>query len=289
MPGPAMIPPMTNLGRTPDEDDYVLGTNDEEIQRLGLQHRVWRPAMLDCWQRAGVTSGSRVLDVGAGPGYATLDLAEIVGPRGAVVAIERSARFAEAARRRCQLQGLAPVKVHELDLMTDELPPESFDAIWCRWVASFVPRPSLLIRKLAGLARPGTVAIFHEYIDYSTWRLAPRCERLEEFVQEVMGSWRAAAGEPDVALALPTLLRTEGFAVRSAVPKVFCIGPASPIWRWPASFVATNLDRLVALQRVDRAWAESVREAFAQAEARPDSLMITPMVLEIVAERGPAA
>jgi ubiquinone/menaquinone biosynthesis C-methylase UbiE len=62
------------------EKDYVLGTHDEELIRLGLQHRVWRPMVLDCWQRAGITVGKRVLDLGAGPGYAALDLAEIVGP-----------------------------------------------------------------------------------------------------------------------------------------------------------------------------------------------------------------
>jgi hypothetical protein len=48
------------------ERDYVLGTHDEEIARLGLQHRVWRPVVLECWQKAGITVGSRELDVGAG-------------------------------------------------------------------------------------------------------------------------------------------------------------------------------------------------------------------------------
>ena len=72
----------------PTDRDYVLGTHDEELARLGLQHRVWRPVVLDCWQRAGITLGKRVLDVGAGPGYATVDLAEIVGPTGEVVRFE---------------------------------------------------------------------------------------------------------------------------------------------------------------------------------------------------------
>ena len=75
------------------ERTYFLGTHDEEIKRLGLQHRVWRPTVLDCWRRAGIGPGSKVLDVGAGPGFAAADLSEIVGPDGVVVAVERSARF----------------------------------------------------------------------------------------------------------------------------------------------------------------------------------------------------
>ena len=60
--------------------EYVLGTDDEEIVRLGLQHLVWRPWMLAAWRRAGVTRGTRVLDISAGQGIATADLADASGP-----------------------------------------------------------------------------------------------------------------------------------------------------------------------------------------------------------------
>src|SRR5438128_932191 len=46
----------------PSDREYVLGTHDEELARLGLQHRVWRPVVLDCWNRAGITVGKRVLE-----------------------------------------------------------------------------------------------------------------------------------------------------------------------------------------------------------------------------------
>src|SRR5947199_8190870 len=99
--------------------DYILGTHEEEISRLGLQHDVWRPVALDCWKRAGITAGKRVLDVGAGPGYATVDLAEIVGQRGKIIAIERSRNFVNALREIVRMRSLGNVQIHEADLMTD--------------------------------------------------------------------------------------------------------------------------------------------------------------------------
>ena len=120
------------------ERDYVLGTHEEELARLGLQHRVWRPVVLDCWRRAGITVGKRVLDVGAGPGYAAVDLAEIVGPTGEVVALERSQNFVRAMEATCGARSLANVKIHELDLMKGEIPKGDYDFAWCRWVVSFV-------------------------------------------------------------------------------------------------------------------------------------------------------
>lgn len=165
---PASAPTSPALGSI--ERDYVLGTNDEEIARLGLQHRVWRPTVLDCWRRAGIGPGARVLDVGAGPGYASLDLAELVGPSGHVAAVERSERFLEAGRAAAQARALRQLEFHALDLMSDPLPLSGADAAWCRWVASFVPSPATLVGKLAEALRPGGVAVFHEYVDYSTDR-----------------------------------------------------------------------------------------------------------------------
>src|ERR1700746_322614 len=118
--------------------DYVLGTHNEELARLGLQHRVWRPVVLDCWQRAGIMVGKRVLDVGAGPGYATVDLAEIVGPTGQVVALERSENFVRAMEQACRARSIANVRIHQLDLMTDELPKGNYVFSWGRGVLQFV-------------------------------------------------------------------------------------------------------------------------------------------------------
>ena len=82
------------------EREYVLGTHDEEIARLKLQHATWRPIVLDAWRFAGLGPGMAALDVGCGPGFATMDLAEQVAPGGHVFAIDQSARFLEHLERR---------------------------------------------------------------------------------------------------------------------------------------------------------------------------------------------
>ncbi len=267
------------------ERDYVLGTHDEELARLGLQHRVWRPVVLECWERAGITAGSRVLDVGAGPGYATVDLAEIVGPTGQVVALERSSKFMRALEERCREQALGNVQAHELDLMTDPLPEGPYDFSWCRWVATFVTDPALLVQKLGGVLRAGGRAIFHEYAHYLTWRFIPRLPNQERFAQEVKASWSAVGGKADIGLDLPIYLQQNGFVVRSAVPRIYCVGPADEMWQWPASFIGIGLARLEELGRIDASFAAKVMEEVSAANANPQALLITPLVLEIVAEK----
>jgi SAM-dependent methyltransferase len=267
------------------ERDYVLGTHDEELARLGLQHRVWRPVVLDCWQRAGITAGKRVLDVGSGPGYATVDLAEIVGPAGEVVAVERSRNFVRAMSEACRARSLTNVRIHELDLMTDELPKGDYDFSWCRWVVSFVNDPALLIKKLGDVMRKGSTAIFHEYGHYGTWRFLPRLPNQERFRQHVIETWRESGGEPDGAAGLPTLLSANGFAVRSARPHIFCVRPGNYIWQWPATFIETYLPRLIEMRRIDQEFAAQLRADLSAAERNPNALMITPLVLEIVAAK----
>jgi len=265
--------------------DYVLGTHDEELARLGLQHRVWRPVVLDCWHRAGVTVGKRVLDVGAGPGYATVDLAEIVGPTGEVIALERSQNFVRAMEEACRARSVNNVKIHDIDLMTDDLPAADYDFAWCRWVVSFVNDPALLIRKLARVMPKRSLSIFHEYGHYETWRFLPRLPMQERFREHVIATWRESGGEPDGAARLSELLADNGFAIRSARPHVFCLRPRDYMWQWPATFIEIYLPRLIQMGRIDEKFAEKVRADLASAEKNPNALMITPLVLEIVAEK----
>jgi len=267
------------------ERDYVLGTHDEELTRLGLQHRVWRPVVLDCWRKTGITVDSRVLDVGAGPGFATIDLAEIVGPAGQVVALERSNRFVNAAKDAVRARSLTNVKIHELDLMTDNFPEDEFDFSWCRWVLSFVSDPALLIQKLGNAMRKGSISIFHEYGHYETWRFFPRIPSQEKFREHVIATWRESGGEPDSAPDLPALLSANGFVIRSAAPLIFCVRPNDYMWQWPATFIEVYLPHLQEVGRIDQKFADQVRGDLASAEENANALMITPLVLEIVAEK----
>jgi SAM-dependent methyltransferase len=265
--------------------EYVLGTHDEEIERLGVQHLVWRPVMLEAWRRAGITRGSRVVDVGAGPGWATADLADIVGASGFVLGVERSARFVAAARQRCAERRAAPARIDEADLIADGIGAGPFDVAWCRWVASFVQSPEALVAAIAGALQPGGVALFHEYGDYASWRLLPPRVSFAEFVGAVMASWRGAGGEPDVALRLPALLRAAGFRIVDLRPLVFTATPPDFVWQWPATFFESGLNRLVEIGVVHPARAEAMRADFAAAARDRETVMLTPLVLEIRAVR----
>lgn len=265
--------------------DYVLGTNDGEVVRLGLQHRAWREVMLGAWRRAGLREGASAIDVGAGPGWATWDLAEAVGPTGEVVAVERAERFTAALRAERDRRQLEQVRILEGDLMTIS-PPPPCDFAWCRWVASFAQSVPGLVNWIHSALKPGGRVVFHEYASYGTWAFAPPRRSLQQFVAEVMASWRASGGEPDVAPALVEALGRSGFRIGSSRPLVFVTRPDELTWRWPAGFVASNVERLRELGRVSHEWGREVLQDLEEAEADPDSLMITPMVLELIAERS---
>lgn len=267
------------------ERDYVLGTHDAEIERLAFQHSIWQEEVHRAWHAAGIGPGARVADIGAGPGFASVDLARLVGPTGEVYAIERSRRFlnvlAEAARN-AQHDWIKPM---EADLMAGPLPVRQLDAAWCRWVACFVPDVRRLVRSVADALRPGGRFVLHEYHAYSTFGLLPPCREVHSFVEAVYESWRAQGGEPDIARALPQILVEAGFELVSARPIGFTARPHERLWRWPAGFVRTNVPRLVELGVRDQSWGDGVLRALDKAEEHPASIFVTPTVLELIAVR----
>jgi SAM-dependent methyltransferase len=267
----------------PPDRDYVLGTHDEEIARLGVQHRVWRDVVLAAWKRAGFGPGQTIADIGCGPGYAALDLAEIVGPSGRVVAIDRSRRFLDALAGEARRRGLDNVEPVERDLDTEGLPSVRVDGAWCRWVAAFLTKPRDLVTGLHRLIRPGGSFVSHEYLDYAAWRLLPRSTEFDEFVGGVIAMWRATGGDPDVGLNMPAWLAAEGFDVVETRPIVGLITPADTAWRWPASFFEVGLKRLVDIGAFAPERAASIASVFHAHESRRDARMLLPIVGELIA------
>ncbi|HTR96915.1 MAG TPA: methyltransferase domain-containing protein [Candidatus Acidoferrales bacterium] len=267
------------------EKSYVLGTHDEEIARLSLQNAVWRPRATAAWRRAGFSAGQTIVDLGCGPGWASLDLADVVGASGRVVAIDRSRRFLEHLERAAAARGLANVEIRERDLNEGALPVENVDGIWSRWVYAFVRDPRGLLARAARAIRPGGTLVMHEYSDYRTWKVSPHEPEFEAFVKDVMVSWREQGGEPDVGLELPVWASELGLEVKSLTPIQDAARPGDPVWQWPRAFVGVGLQRLVDVGRIDASRAGAIRDAWARLEASPHAFTVTPVVLEIIASR----
>jgi ubiquinone/menaquinone biosynthesis C-methylase UbiE len=270
---------------TTSDRDYVLGTHDDEIQRLGLQHNVWRPRALGAWQRAGFTVGHTIVDVGSGPGYATLDLAELVGADGRIIAVDRSRRFLDALEARRNAQGIDNVTVIESDLDDIAFDASIADGAWCRWVLAFVPRPRTLLERIARALKPGGVFVSHEYFDYAAWRAVPRSPLFEEFVSATIANWRRSGGEPDIGLEVPRWLEELGFEIESTKTLIDVISPRDYLWQWPASFMEVGFRRLVDLGAIPADRVAAMEQALHDVARSPNMRMITPGLLEVIARK----
>jgi SAM-dependent methyltransferase len=259
------------------DGDYVLGTRDDEVARLGVQHAVWRGEMLQGFRLAGFGAGQTILDVGAGPGFASADLSQLVGPSGRVIALERSPHFAATLSGR----HLANVELREQDINEQEFGTAIADGAWTRWVLAFVADPARTVRHISQALRPGARAVFHEYADYESWRTMPPSLDHEQFRYQIDKSWRESGGEPDIALQLPELLEAAGLDLVAVRPMIRIVGREDAAWEWPASFIATGSARLAELGYATP--EEAQRFATFLDRLPADTRMITPLVAEIIA------
>jgi ubiquinone/menaquinone biosynthesis C-methylase UbiE len=73
------------------------GQRGKSADAMSTWEREHGPAFL---RALGIDAGDRVLDFGCGPGGYVLPLAQLVGPKGRVIAVEKSASSLESLRRR---------------------------------------------------------------------------------------------------------------------------------------------------------------------------------------------
>lgn len=274
---------MTNASA---HSDYVLGTDDPERDRLRFQHELWLEEATRGWRSAGVGAGSRVIDIGCGPGLATASLLDLVEAHGFVAGLELSPTFVEQASRRCA--HAANAEILRFDVLRDSVPSrhrQTFDVAWCRWLAMFLPQPERIIATAHDALRPGGRIVFHEYVNYSTYSLCPRGDRVSEFVRFAIQSFARDGGDAHVGRRLPAMLASGGFELLS-LRQIARLGrPNEPLWHWPAGFARVFAPKVVAMGLADESWHQALLDEIGNAERDPGAFFVAPTVLEIIARK----
>lgn len=109
-------------------------------------------AMLDA---AGIAPGSRVLDIAAGAGDQTLEIARRVGPQGYVLATDISARILALAQENLRAAGLQHVDTRLADAQALGLAGSDFDAAVCRLGLMFCASPLDALTGAREALKPG--------------------------------------------------------------------------------------------------------------------------------------
>jgi ubiquinone/menaquinone biosynthesis C-methylase UbiE len=104
---------------------------------------------------AGITAGSRVLDVAAGAGGQTLAAARLAGPGGHVLATDISPAILQYAAKAAADAGLAAVATAEMDGERLAVPEGGFDAVISRVGLIYFPDQQAALAGMRRALRPG--------------------------------------------------------------------------------------------------------------------------------------
>ena len=143
-------------------EDYPLGYSELEARRLAEQGALLEDLTADVFRRAGLREGMTVLDIGCGVGDVTLLAARLVGPKGAVLGIDRAASSVQTARVRASALGVAHARFEQADLASFET-DQTFDALVGRLVLLYLPDPGATLKRLPQYLRPGGIVAFQEF------------------------------------------------------------------------------------------------------------------------------
>ncbi len=98
--------------------------------------------------------GERVLEIGPGVGYYTLDMAEWVGPEGTVEIFDLQQEFLDHVMRRAAERNLANVVPTQGDATALPYDDDSIDAVVLTAVLGEIPDPVAALRQIARVLKP---------------------------------------------------------------------------------------------------------------------------------------
>jgi SAM-dependent methyltransferase len=154
-PLPVVVDALRGAGRSVDVVDV------DDLAGIDEFHALGRPATMALAELAGVTSGARVVDVGAGLGGPARYLAARLGAH--VTAVEPVERFRSTCAELTRRAGLSEL-VDVVDGTANHLPlaDASMDFAWMQAVAISVPDKAAMARELRRVLRPGGKLAFFD-------------------------------------------------------------------------------------------------------------------------------
>jgi ubiquinone/menaquinone biosynthesis C-methylase UbiE len=189
---------------------YAMGFTSRERERLMRQGAILREPTVATFRTAGIVPGMRVLDLGSGVGDVAMLAADLVGPTGLVLGLDRDADSVAWATRRVREAGRTNIQFQacEFNEFTEAF---EFDALLGRFILMYLPDPAAVLMRLSAQLRSGGVIAFFEPaftvpgVAFPDMPLYRQCE--EWFVAAL----RASGATVDMGMRLHQTYRTVGF------------------------------------------------------------------------------
>ncbi|PYC72096.1 SAM-dependent methyltransferase [Streptomyces tateyamensis] len=182
-----------------------------------------------------LTPGQRVLDIGCGPGTITADLAELVGPAGAVVAVDSSPEVVAQAEQHAADRGLTGIEFAVGDVYALPYATGEFDVVHAHQLLQHLADPVAALRELRRVLAPGGVLAARD-ADYQAMTWYPELPELTDWLALYRGCARANGGEPDAGRRLAAWARAAGFTEVTASSSSWTFAtPGERLW-WGESW-----------------------------------------------------
>lgn len=180
---------------------------DAELARQHEQAVVMWPMERQVLTSLGLVDGTRILDIGCGPGTITARIAALC-PNSSVVGLEPDPTLARHAER--ELESRPRARVHRGSLSGNQLEAASFDFAYARFVLQHTADPEVELAGALRLLRPGGTLVAVD-IDDGLFAIYPEPPELAEAIRLSQALQHARGGDRRVGRKLPALLEQAGF------------------------------------------------------------------------------
>ncbi len=265
-------------------EEYLLGVNKTELERLRFQHGVWKENTDSFLNRLKIQKGWKCLDVGAGPGFVSMDLRQRVGAKGEVTALEPSEFYLAWLAKQSAKKGWKNIKTLQGTAETTELPKNHYNLIFVRWVIAFVPDPAkFLLPLINSLKKGGTLAIMDYW--YEGLSLYPQGGAFDGAAQAVRKYYHSGGGDPYVTGKIPELLRAQKLNVVDFTPTQLAGGPDSDIIEWAHRFFVPHLPLMAEAGNCTKEEAEAMAQDWLAHRKNANTIFFTPIVVHIAGRK----
>lgn len=202
-----------------------------------------------------VNAGTRLLDIGCGPGSITRDFAELVSPA-ITIGIENVETPLEVARANAAEAGVTNIRFELGDVYAIDHPDASFEVVHAHQVLQHLTEPVSALREMRRVCAQGGVVAARD-ADYAAMTWYPTNATMSRWQDLYRAVAHGNGAEPDAGRRLLSWAQQAGFERITASASVWCYADLDSRSKWGTAWAERVTSSSLGTQAIERGLASA--------------------------------
>ena len=224
------------------------------------------------------------MDAGCGPGFASFELAELVGDEGRMTSFDGQENYLAYLDSQIKKRSISNIAIQNGDLLETGFPGNHFDFIFTRMVLIYISNLKKVLGEFERILKPGGMLLISDFYSYN-FTVNRDSPSLDNIISLVLLDFQERSADLEIGRKITRLLKPMELEIEDMKTESRVAFSDNVAWKWPEGILRNYLPDMLQRKKVSQKQVEDFWREWEQLSSDPFSCLVTPTFVNILARK----